>query len=295
MYDRGYQVSGIEGLKEKHIRMYFDQRLAEELGVRTLQNEAAHIREAMRAVGRHQAAASPTISNKALGISGSCRDGTKFAATVEEYERAVILATSVDEGLAAALKLQRWLGLRGAEAIRCADSLAKWEQDLMSGNRVTVISGTKGGRRRETRAADTGKALEAVREALAVVTKHGGKLIDKPNLKEAMTWYRNTVHRRVTEAVGIQVHALRYAYACDMMRLYHREGFSEREIGALVSTDLGHGDGRGRYVWKVYTRRAAAPHAESAHSAIVSGLPLEETPCRTTPRVAASLIAPAST
>jgi len=128
----------------------------------------------------------------------------------------------------------------------------------MTGKRVTVVSGTKGGRRRETRAADAGKALEAVREALAVVAKRGGKLIDKPNLREAMTWYRNIVHRRVTEEAGIQAHALRYAYACDMMRLYHREGFSERAMGALVSTDLGHGDGRGRYVWKVYTRRAEA-------------------------------------
>jgi len=255
----GYQVSGVGGLREKHIAVYIEARKKDGLSVRTLQNEMSHVREAMRAVGRHQAADSPSISNEALGISGSCRDGTKVAASDDEYEGAVSIAADLDEGLAVALKLQRWLGLRSAESIRCAGSLEKWEQDLVAGKRVTVISGTKGGRRRETRPADVGLALEAVREALAVVAKRRGKLINKPSLREAMTWYRNIVHRRITDAVGIQAHALRYAYACDMLDLYHAEGFSKKEAEALTSIDLGHGDGRGRYVRRVYGRRGQKP------------------------------------
>ncbi|MDR0183253.1 phage integrase N-terminal domain-containing protein [Lysobacter arvi] len=101
----GYQVPDVGGLREKHIALYFEQRKFEGLSVRTFQNEAAHIREAMRAVGRHQAADSPTMSNKALGIDGSCRDGTKVAATDEEFQEALGIAAGIDEGVAAALKL----------------------------------------------------------------------------------------------------------------------------------------------------------------------------------------------
>ena len=210
LHDRGYQVADVEGLKEKHIALYFEARKAEGKEVRTLQNEASHIRGAMRAVGRAQAAESPTISNDALEISGSSRDGTRVAATEEEYQAALEIAAGVDEGLVAVFKLQRTLGLRGAESVQAGRSLATWERQLAAGGRVTVLWGTKGGRRRESRAPDMEKALEAVREALAVAAKRGGRIIDRPRLKAAMTWYRNTVHRHVTDPLDLQAHALRY-------------------------------------------------------------------------------------
>lgn len=256
LHDRGYQVADVEGLKEKHIALYFEARKTEGKEVRTLQKEASHIRGAMRAVGRSQAADSPTISNEALGISGSSRDGTKVAATEEEYEAALEIAACIDQGLVALFKLQRTLGLRGAESVQAGPSLATWERQVEAGERVRVLHGTKGGRRRESRAPDLEKALEAVREALAVAAKRGGRIVGKPRLKAAMNWYRNTVHRHVTEPLGLQAHALRYAYACDMIDLYEEEAFSRHEAEALTSIDLGHGDGRGRYVRQVYARRA---------------------------------------
>ncbi|TKV11041.1 DNA-binding protein, partial [Citrobacter sp. wls619] len=33
------------------------------------------------------------------------------------------------------------------------------------------------------------------------------------------------------------------------------QGFSEKEVLAMTAMDLGHGDGRGRYVAQVYGRR----------------------------------------
>ncbi len=42
------------------------------------------------------------------------------------------------------------------------------------------------------------------------------------------------------------------------MRFYLADGFSRQEARALVSMDLGHGDGRGRYVERVYTRQEEA-------------------------------------
>jgi len=255
LHDHGYQVSGVGGLREKHIAVYIEARKKDGLSVRTLQNEMSHVREAMRAVGRHQAAESPTISNKALKIGGSCRDGTKVAATNEEFLEALAIAEQIDEGLAAALKLQRWLGLRGEESVCAGASLRTWEKDLIAKKQVVVIYGTKGGRSRQTNPADQEMALDAIREALAVVAKRRDRMIDRPTLKSAMKWYTNTMHRKITEQLGIQAHALRYAYACDMLDLYQAEGFSQKESEALTSIDLGHGDGRGRYVRKVYGRK----------------------------------------
>lgn len=48
--------------------------------------------------------------------------------------------------------------------------------------------------------------------------------------------------------------SLRYAWAQDAIRHYLAQGFSDKEALALTSMDLGHGDGRGRYVVQVYGR-----------------------------------------
>lgn len=67
LHENGFQVSGVDSLRERHIASYISARKDDGARVRTLQNEASHIRGAMRAEGRHQAADSATISNKALG------------------------------------------------------------------------------------------------------------------------------------------------------------------------------------------------------------------------------------
>jgi hypothetical protein len=69
------------------------------------------------------------------------------------------------------------------------------------------------------------------------------------NLKQARNIYRNLCHRE-----GIQSHAARYAFARERLEAYRHQGFSEREARAATSQDLGHGDGRGRYIASVYAR-----------------------------------------
>jgi ammonia channel protein AmtB len=39
--------------------------------------------------------------------------------------------------------------------------------------------------------------------------------------------------------------------------MYQEQGFSSREVRAAVAQDLGHGDGRGRYVAQVYYGRCS--------------------------------------
>lgn len=71
------------------------------------------------------------------------------------------------------------------------------------------------------------------------------------NLKEALGVYRNLCHR-----AQLQSHAARYAFAQERVEAYRAQGYSEREARAAISQDLGHGDGRGRYIASVYVRSA---------------------------------------
>ncbi|ECF7706839.1 DNA-binding protein, partial [Salmonella enterica subsp. enterica] len=41
-------------------------------------------------------------------------------------------------------------------------------------------------------------------------------------------------------------------YAKDAVNFHVKNGMSRNEAEALVSMDLGHGDGRGRYIKQVY-------------------------------------------
>ena len=52
----------------------------------------------------------------------------------------------------------------------------------------------------------------------------------------------------------IASHSLRYAWAQDRFREYLREGFERGDALVRLSRDLGHGDGRARYVKMVYLR-----------------------------------------
>ncbi|RFE30374.1 DNA-binding protein [Salmonella enterica] len=51
-------------------------------------------------------------------------------------------------------------------------------------------------------------------------------------------------------------HSLRYAWAQDAIRYNEEQGLSNKETLAVTSTDLGHGDGRGRYIEQVYIKNA---------------------------------------
>ena len=135
------------------------------------------------------------------------------------------------------------------EAIRSRDRLAIWERQLREGETtIEVVLGTKGGRTRWVHLVETEHAIAAVREALAVMQRHG-RLAQGRTLKQAETWYRNAMHR-----LHVQGHALRYAWARERMDAYLAEGIPMAEALARTSMDLGHGDGRGRWVRMVYLR-----------------------------------------
>lgn len=47
-------------------------------------------------------------------------------------------------------------------------------------------------------------------------------------------------------------HSLRYAYSREATEWHLKNGLSRKEAEAMVSMDLGHGDGRGAYINSIY-------------------------------------------
>ncbi|MDF7679945.1 integrase domain-containing protein [Enterobacteriaceae bacterium ESL0689] len=250
------QIRDVKNIKISHIEKYIHSRQAENISLRTLQNEMSAIRSIMTAGGRSKLA-DPNherLSNQVLGISGANRDGTKSPITDEKLMLVINHSLKKDEGVALAIQLSRYLGLRTEETVQSAKSLKTWKQSLINGNeRVRIVFGTKGGRPRETTVFNREKVLSVVDAAIKYCSEHNGKLIDKPSLHTAIERYRNVV--REAGMVGKNApHSLRYAYSRDAVNFHVKNGMSRTEAEALVSMDLGHGDGRGRYVKQVYFR-----------------------------------------
>lgn len=249
------QIQRVAQIKVRHIEGYIQDRLAQEIGLRTLQNEMAALRAVLQQAGRSQVAEHSRLTNQSLGLAGASRNGTRQAITPEHYLRVLDVARDKDAGLAAALELARLMGLRSQEAVQSAQSLRTWKQAIERGEtRLTVVYGTKGGRPRETAILDAGAVRKALENALTVAKQRGGRLIDRPDLKSAMNyWHKQAVSVGLTGVYS--PHSLRYAWAQDAIRHYLAQGFSEKEALAMTAMDLGHGDGRGRYVAQVYGRR----------------------------------------
>lgn len=248
------QIRDAKHIKTVHIQRYIQSRQAEKISNRTLQNEMAAVRSIMSIAGRNKLAnpQHELLSNKALGISGANRDGTKKAISDDTLREVINYAMKKDEGVALAVQLARYIGLRTEETVQSAKSLKTWQQSLLSGNeRVRVVFGTKGGRPRETTVFDREKVLTLLNKAITYCDNNNGKLINKPTLHTAIERYRNIL--RDAGMTGENApHSLRYAYAKDAVNFHVNNGMSRNEAEALVSMDLGHGDGRGRYIKQVY-------------------------------------------
>ncbi|EGY4505265.1 integrase domain-containing protein [Salmonella enterica] len=253
--EQNVQIRRVEHLKTRHIQRYIRERLVQGIARRSLQNEMAAIRCLLKQAGRDRLADSEQLSNRALGLSGASRHGTRLAITPEYYRDVLEAARAKDPGLAAVVELARVMGLRSQEAVQSVQSLRTWQTALARGDtRLTVVFGTKGGRSRETVILDTDAVRKALDKAIAIAESRHNRLIDKPDLKSAMKYWHSQATRIGLTGV-YSPHSLRYAWAQDAIFHYLAQGFSEREALALTAMDLGHGDGRGRYVAQVYGQR----------------------------------------
>lgn len=250
------QIRDVNHIKTHHIENYVRSRLADDISKRTLQNEMAALRAILATSGRTKLAdpKHEKLSNDALNLSGASRAGTKTAITDERFHEALALARSKDEGVALAMEIARYLGLRTEEAVQSVKSLKSWQQALARGDeRLRVVFGTKGGRPRDTTVVRRDDLVRSLNEAVVYSLEHGGKLVDKAGLRSAIDRYRN-----VAKDAGLTgkeaPHSLRYAYSQEAKVWHMKNGLSRKEAEAMVSMDLGHGDGRAHYVFNVYLK-----------------------------------------
>ena len=222
------QIQRVEQIRVRHIECYIEERLEQDIGLRTLQNDMAALQAVLRQAGRRQVVEHPRLTNKALGVSGASRNGTRRAITPEHYQQVMEKARAEDAGLAAALEIARLMGLRSQEAVQSSLSLKTWLKAIERGeNRLKVVFGTKGGRPRHTTVLDTGAVRKALEKALLVAERHNGRLIDKPDLKMALeSWHKQVI--KVGLKGEFSPHSLRYAWAQDAIRHYLAQGFRKR-------------------------------------------------------------------
>lgn len=246
------QIKDLQHLKSSHIESYIQARLDSGITPRTLQNEMAALRTILAQAGREKFAHSERISNKALGLGNASRAGTHRALTLDRWQAALADFRDRDEGLAVTLELARAMGLRSQEAVQCCQSLKSWAAALDRGDeRLQVVFGTKGSRPRKTLALEPERLREILSRAIPLAEQRHGRLIDKPDLRSAMNYWRSSASRAGLTG-PYAPHSLRYAWAQEAMTAYRKQGLSMKEARAMVAMDLGHGDGRGRYIQRVY-------------------------------------------
>lgn len=223
----------------------------------TLHNVLSSIRVAIEAVKGDPDALG--ISAEALCLASKSRIGCRLPITDQLFDRAIAAAYADGEpGLAIALRIERYFGHRGQEAIMSPSELQKYAletADVING-KLTVRDGTKGGLVRQTVAVSkyAREALQAISDALHYMKSHAflveGK---KPGLKAARRKY-HALCRKIGLVGQYSPHSIRYRYCCDKLEELRDAGVSRQDALALCSAYLGHGKSRGRFVKMVYGR-----------------------------------------
>ena len=251
------QVRSFGDLKIEHIRRYVEHERAKGLSIRTLQNQMSRVRTALKSCDREKFSADKRISNKALEIGNASRNGTHAPYQfIEEMRR---IETIADPGARAAAMLQQSMGLRMQEAIRSVGSLKVWLKELKTHGMVTVIHGTKGGRRRvvDFNAGDAKfAAIKSVENALRIL-ENQSELVESKSLQGACRKYQREL--ATAGFKGAQAsHSLRCSWAqAQYLRHMITTQNNKKESLSRLSLDLGHGDGRGRYCKQVYLRASS--------------------------------------
>ena len=239
-------------LTAKQWKGFVASRIDEGISARSIQNEMSHLRRALEGVGRVEFA-QDVCSNKELGVPSASRIGAGKVVDPHVLQKALEGAPADTRAL---IELSRSLGLREREAIMSANSLPEWGRALAQGQPIIVRDGTKGGRARSVVVAPAGmeRAIGAVRSA-QVVLEHQKQLVVSKSLKAAVEQHSDRMAK-----VGLKGensgHSLRRAFAMDQYKHYLAAGCSQKIALSRTSNDLGHGDGRGRWVFNNYIRNS---------------------------------------
>lgn len=249
----GIKIDNFHKVKPDHMLKYFEIKKSEgSYSDRTLANKASYLRTVFSAIAQSKTLKQAAeLSNADLGLEKTSRAGTHEVMQKEQFDAC---HAALPPGPHEAMSLQRLLGLRAMEAVRCVKSLPQWERQLEHGLPVSIRFGTKGGRPRETHPVDREAALKAVRAASAVVKQQNGYLITGgKELRSAVRSYQRELFNAGFKG-SQSSHSARYEYARARYHSLRAEGLDARAALSVVSMDLGHGDGRVDYVRQVYLK-----------------------------------------
>lgn len=243
-----------EKMTSKQLMRFVEYRIEAGISARSIQNEVSHIRRSLEGSGRDLG----DLKDKKNNWSGhrlKVPVGSRIGGKPPADKAAVELVTRED--IRAAFALQAAIGLRMREAIQAGPSLRMWERELVHasslgrGAFLRVTEGTKGGRPRSVWLApeQIPGVLKAVKDASGQVID--GRLIQAQSLAAAAR-----ACERAALAAGFETHGLRRAWAVEQFARYVQDGLDRSQALKLLSNDLGHGDGRGRWVENNYLRGA---------------------------------------
>jgi len=241
-------------LTPKQLRIFVEHR-AEKIGARSVQNEASHLRRCVSGAGRNLGGVRDpknSWSSARLGVPSGSRIGGKAAANFEKFEQA-----NLSKQVQAVCGLAFALGLRRQEAVMGGGQLKEWSRELASaqlegrGAFLALHDGSKGGRSRMIfiHPAQVDLAQKFVSQAKLVYSN--GSIIQADSLKQARALVSNELSRSGLTGSD-SIHGLRRAFAQRSFCEYRDSGLNEKEALSRLSQDLGHGSGRGRWVWNNY-------------------------------------------
>lgn len=231
------------------------------LSTATINNKVASLRALAKAGGQNLQETG-LINSTALGLEIRSRKGTKEPITDDAFVHAVQKALSLGEvGFAHAIRLERYLGLRGLESLMSTHALASFAKQahfLMDPTlaEIHLRDGTKGGRPRRSAVISryAHPTFHAVLAALEFAKNNDGFLIHgQPGT--GLAGARRRYHRIATTVglVGVFApHSLRYRYCVDKLTELRDSGVPRGEALALTSQWLGHSGSRGRFISLVY-------------------------------------------
>lgn len=238
-------------ITEKQVRGFIQARIALGISNRTIQNEMSHLRRSLGGVGRSEFA-KVTCANAKIGVPSASRIGSGKIINETILNNARKNALPETRAL---IDLQACLGLRVREAVRCGESLKEWFKALQNGQQsIAVRDGTKGGKIRTVfiRPDNVEIVKNAIAEASSILTTQGSLVISN-SLESAMEQHTDRLAR-----LGIKEenssHSLRRYFAMNQFNYYLQQGLNKKISLMRVSNDLGHGDGRGRWVYNNYLK-----------------------------------------
>lgn len=260
------QIRKYADLKTLHLQKLVSGWVKQGLKQRTVNNRLSAIRAALQVSGRSKFAFSEANSNRTLwmhanGLSKPISASRK--GTHADIPKEVILEriNRLPEPFQTVANLQLELGLRAREAVVCGQSLKTWQKQLKDGRPVTVIFGTKTGKCRDVQILS-----DEHRQRVSTLVNHALSRLDRPhgNLIEVKGSSKHPAeaairqYQRAMNGVGFvraeASHALRYAWSKEQFSRHLDVTGDSKTALALLSLDLGHGDGRGRYCKSVYLK-----------------------------------------